>query len=259
MVAATLAAPVGQGTGLLDRPWPFSHSASAFAALPKREVPTRVLFFFWPLMSKSSSSSHAKWQGSTRWKQGRSGSWKGRDDSPATTSPVSEQVPDEHVTTALHTMQDHPETTVIFRRRSQKTFSEQSASKKKVRRCSPCPCTRKTRKGEAPLRAEVRGGVCGRDHLQRRHVADVLEKPVETVTMRAGAFSDHGGGLLQDDGRPPRTSAETLERASSAAEPAKHRFPSHTMKITRRRKKRSKKRQARAPLVSPRLCCLEYT
>ena len=180
---------VGQGTGLLDRPWPFSHSALALAALPKREVPTRVLFFFWLLLRKSSSSSHAKWQGSTRWKQGRSGSWKGRDDSPATTSPVSEQVPDEHVTTALHTMQDHLEqTTFIFQRRSQKTFSEQSASKKRCDaacEASPCPCTRKTRKGEAPQRAEVRRGVRGRDHLQRRHVADVLEKHVERSLWRA--------------------------------------------------------------------------
>ena len=57
-------------------------------------------------MSKSSSSSRAQWQGSTRWKQDWSGSWKGWDDSWATTSPISEQISDEHVTTTLHAMLD---------------------------------------------------------------------------------------------------------------------------------------------------------
>ena len=66
-------------------------------------------------MSNSSSSSHVPWQGSARWKQGWRGSWKGWDDTSATTSPVSEQVSDEHAMTALHAMQEHmQQTSVIF-------------------------------------------------------------------------------------------------------------------------------------------------
>ena len=41
-----------------------------------------------------------------------------------------EQIPDERVTTAMHTMQDHlQQTIVISQRRSQKTLTEQAASK----------------------------------------------------------------------------------------------------------------------------------
>ena len=49
-----------------------------------------------------------------------------------TTSPFSEQVSDDHATTALHAMQDSlQQTTVISQRRSQKTISEQSTSRTK--------------------------------------------------------------------------------------------------------------------------------
>ena len=56
MVAATVAASVGQGRGLLDPPWLSSFSVPFFAVLlaralllvfqpdPKRKVPTRVCF-----------------------------------------------------------------------------------------------------------------------------------------------------------------------------------------------------------------------
>ena len=83
-------------------------------------------------MSTSSSSSHAQWQGSARWKQGWSGARKGWDDSSATTSPVQnpEQISDERVTTAMHTMQDHlQQTTSLSQRHSQRTLSEQFSSR----------------------------------------------------------------------------------------------------------------------------------
>ena len=81
--------------------------------------------------SKSSLSSHARWQGTSRWKHGWSSVWKGWDDSSATASPRQNplQVSVERVTDALHMMQDHfQQTTVISQRRSQKTVSEQAAS-----------------------------------------------------------------------------------------------------------------------------------
>ena len=81
-------------------------------------------------MINSSSSSHARWQGAARWKQGWNDAWKGWDDSSTTTSPISESIPDERVTNALHLMQDHlQQTTVIAQERSQKTHTQQAASK----------------------------------------------------------------------------------------------------------------------------------
>ena len=81
-------------------------------------------------MSNSSSSSHARWQGAARWKQGWNEAWMGRDDSSTTTLPISESIPDERVTNALHLMQDHlQQTMVISQRQSQKTQNEQAASK----------------------------------------------------------------------------------------------------------------------------------
>ena len=64
--------------------------------------------------SSSSSSSHARWQGATRWKRGWYCAWKGRDDSSATTPPTSEQVFDWLVMTALHVMQDHLQQTTVI-------------------------------------------------------------------------------------------------------------------------------------------------
>ena len=128
MTAATLAAPRGQGRGPLDRPWP-THLSALF--LETSESPASVSP---AMMINSSSSSHAQWQGTTRWKQGWSNAWKGWDDSSATASPTHnpEHVSDERFTTALHMMLDHlQQTTVISQRRSQKTLTEQTASRTK--------------------------------------------------------------------------------------------------------------------------------
>ena len=73
-------------------------------------------------------------QGSTLWKQGRSGAWNGWDDSSATVSPVQnpEQISDERVTTALHTMQEYlQQTIVIAKRRWQNVSSKHTVSKTK--------------------------------------------------------------------------------------------------------------------------------
>ena len=71
-------------------------------------------------MSNSNSSSHARWQGTTRWKQG---GWneacKGWDDCTTTESATPELIPDERVKNALHKMQDYlQQTMVISQRRS---------------------------------------------------------------------------------------------------------------------------------------------
>ena len=121
----------------------FPISALTLAALPRPSVCLESIrnarcpaVCSFPPVSKSSSSSHVPWQGSTRW-QGWSGAWKGWDDSSATVSPVQnpEQISDERATTVLHTMQDRlQQTTVIAQRRSQNMISEQSMEKQ--RQCS---------------------------------------------------------------------------------------------------------------------------
>ena len=105
------------GPGLLDPPWPCS-----FALLAAPICVSRVRSARCPRVRIFPRVTNA-WQGSTRWKQGWSGSWKGWDDSSVTVSPVqnSEQISDESITTALHTLQDHlQQTTVISQRRFQK-------------------------------------------------------------------------------------------------------------------------------------------
>ena len=81
-------------------------------------------------MSKGSCSSHARWQGAARWKQGWNDAWKGWDDSSTAPSPTSESIPDGRFTNALRMMQDHSQQTVVIsQRQSQKTHTEQAASK----------------------------------------------------------------------------------------------------------------------------------
>ena len=81
-------------------------------------------------MSNSNSSSHAQWQGTTRWKQGWNKAWKGWEDSTTTESAASELIPDERVMNALHKMQDYlQQAMVISQRRSQKTCTEQATSR----------------------------------------------------------------------------------------------------------------------------------
>ena len=132
MIAETLTAPKGHGRGLPD-----PQSLLHLSALIKDDLPAAFLetskayICLSPAaMINSSSSSHARLQGAARWKQGWNDAWKGWDDSSATTSPISESIPDERVTNALHLMQDHlQQTTVIAQERSQKTHTEQAASK----------------------------------------------------------------------------------------------------------------------------------
>ena len=109
MIAETLAAAIRQGRGLPDPPKP-----SPLFSPDQRRSACRLLFskppkhtsaFSLAPMSNSSSSSHARWQGAVRWKQGWSSAWKGWDDSSATASPAQnpEQGSDERVTNALQT------------------------------------------------------------------------------------------------------------------------------------------------------------
>ena len=197
----------------------------------------------WP-MSKSSASSRVQWQGSTRWKQDWSGSWKGWDDSWATTSPISEQISDEHVMATLHAMLDHCSISQKFpkgahKKRSLSNPSQEQRPTSSERRGGPYQSTRKTGRDEAPLSAEVGRGVRGRDVVQRHHKdlekAEVLERRAKTVTNADGGFDDHGGRRLQDAPRPSRRSKETRERALSAVKSAKHHYPLHILKIAQRR------------------------
>ena len=132
MIAETLTAPKGHGRGL-----PNPQSLLHLSALIKDDLPAAFLeiskayICLSPAaMINSSSSSHARLQGAARWKQGWNDAWKGWDDSSTTTSPISESIPEGRVTNALHLMQDHlQQTTVIAQERSQKTHTEQAASK----------------------------------------------------------------------------------------------------------------------------------
>ena len=153
--------------------------ALMFALSPSEARGTYPCSFFLLLpMSKSSSSSHVPWQDSTRLEQGWSGSWKGWNDSSATVSPVQnpEQIFDERVTTALHTMQDHlQQTTVIAQRRSQNLLSERSTSKAKgnaAREAREALTQARERQEEARRLYEQKcegGRRRGRDNVQRHH------------------------------------------------------------------------------------------
>ena len=82
-----------------------------------------------------------------------------------------------------------------------------------------------------------------RDDLQRHHQRHSCKKLSAREIRQdrdheGGGVGDHGGRLLQDAPRSPRRSAETLERARSAGEPAKHGHPFHAMKTAKRRTKK---------------------
>ena len=126
MVAATLGTSVGQGGGLLDLSMAFlvfslgfrraACRALSFCLETIRSARCMPAVFQEPPMSKSGSTSHGPWQGSARWKQGWSGARKGWDDSSATVAPAQnpEQISDERVTMALHTMQDRQQQTTVI-------------------------------------------------------------------------------------------------------------------------------------------------
>ena len=59
------------------------------------------------LRDRSTTTNHQLKHGSSSTPRGRNHSWKGWDDSSATTPPIAEQDSDERVTCAVHMMQDH--------------------------------------------------------------------------------------------------------------------------------------------------------
>ena len=63
-----------------------------------------------------------------------------------------------------------------------------------------------------------------------------------------GIPGDHGSRLLQYALRPPGKRTEALERALSAADPAKHRHPLHTVKIAQRKKRKGRRDKHSRPL-----------
>ena len=81
------------------------------------------------IMSNSSSSSHAQWQGACRWKHDWNGAWNGWDVSTDTAAPSASEA---DLRRSASRCRDHvQQAMVIFQRRSQKTLTEQSASKTK--------------------------------------------------------------------------------------------------------------------------------
>ena len=225
IIAATLAAPIGQGRCSLDPPWlstlcsgdPRRSACRLFSRdHPKLEVPLyfHTPAFYLATMSSSSSSSHAQWQGATRWKQGWSEAWKRWDVSMDTAPSASEQISDERVTNALHIMRDHlQQTTVISQRCAQKMLcdaaheemeaaTEAREQQEEARRVYEQKCQEATE-------AEPMFNGAIKDTLEKNKA---LEKHVMTVTMRA-----------ESCGRSPwRPQRQTSSRRSSTAR-KKHR------------------------------------
>ena len=238
---------LGQTRGLLDPPWPSSLPALIFVTSEARgaHLPAHACCVLqWP-MSKSSASSRVQWKGSTRWKQDWTSSWKGWNDSWATTSPISEHISDEHVMTTLHAMLDHCSISQKFpkgahKKRSLSNPSQEQRSTSCERRDGPFPSTRKTGRGVTPITAEVGLGVRDRDVVQRHHKGYFRKswfawEACEDEDNADGVFDDHGERRLQDAPRPSRRSKETRERVLSAVKPAKLHYPLHTLKIVQRR------------------------
>ena len=223
---APWAALVGQGRGSRDPPQLSSLSALIFDTLPaapfclsrnhsNREAHTYLhtsafLCSFFNL-SKSSSSSDAQWQGSTRWTQGWSAAWMVERPScrSQSKSPTNAGSP----------------AAVISQRRSQKTLCEQSTLKKQG---ATLP-TRPWRPSPKHANGNKRRGACTSESARTpqrstavkdtREKAEALERHVKTVDHEGRVFGDYGGRLLEDAPRSPGRRAMTPERALSAAEP----------------------------------------
>ena len=126
-------------------------------------------------MSKSSSSSQVQWRGSTRWKQGWSGSWKGRLLSDCSTRAESRadsrRARDDGLAhdAGSRAADDSHRPAALAEDAFRPIYVQ------KQRQCSlrghggPHPSEGTTRRGEASPRTEVRGGCRGRDNVQRPH------------------------------------------------------------------------------------------
>ena len=162
-------------------------------------------------MSNSHSSSHARWQGATRWKQGYNAAWKEWDDSTTTESAAPELISDERVMNALHKMQDNlQQTMVISQSWSQKTYNRSKAHQGRMEMPLMRPRRlllkhvivkkkrsffhehKNVKRPQKPRRSST---APSKTLFQK---TDALGKHVKTVNMRGGVLGDHGGGLLQD-------------------------------------------------------------
>ena len=148
-------------------------------------------------MTNRSSSSHARWQGAARWKQGWNEAWEGWSDSTTPEPAAPEPIPDERVTTALQRMQGHLQRTkVISQRRSQKTHTEQAVSTTRGNAAydheAMDPATQarewqEEQKSEEAAEAETVFNDVIKGTLEK---TEALEKHVKTVTMRTESLAE---------------------------------------------------------------------
>ena len=135
------------------------------------------------IMSKGSSSSHARWQRTARWKQGWKDALEEWDESSATTLPGQnpEQASHERVTNALHRMQDHVQQTMVLPSKPHQV-----------------------RKGMLPMRPwrlacdPKRQDAAEAKTIYNDAIKNNLEKKRSTREIRKDG--DHGRGILDDHG-----------------------------------------------------------
>ena len=242
-----LAASPGQGRGPTDPPWPPPFSS------PKPIRSACRLFLAIPPIRLPFPSDHEQQQlfqprlvaGNHQVEAGIACGLKEWDDSTTTESAAPELIPDERVMNALHKMQDdRQQTKVISRRRSPKMYTEQATLRTNGNSAYEAMETTtgaRDRQEEARIFYErkMSRDRRSRDDLQRHHQRHSCKKRSARETRQdrdneGGALGDDGSRLLQDAPRSPRRSAETLERARSAGEPAKHGHPIHAMKTAKR-------------------------
>ena len=157
-IAVSLAAPIGQGR------CPFSRPESRRYA--SRFLPRDLGIACLPVASDHEQQQllQSRLVAGSILAGSKDGRRPGRDGTTPQRQPAqnSEQVSDERVTNGLHMMQDHlQQTTVISHRRSQKTLTEQAASRTKGNAAYEAtdggcyPSTRTSRRSEACLRAKI--------------------------------------------------------------------------------------------------------
>ena len=177
-------------------------------------------------MSNSGSSSHAQWQGTTRWKQGWNDAWKGWDDSAIAAPCTSEPIPDKRVTNALHMMQDHLQQTMVISQRRSPSKPHQRQKSNAAHEAMEAATQARERQEEARLayvqkcpdatEAETIFSEAIKNSLAK---TEALEKHVKTVTMRAEPLAATEADFFKNSPRPSTGNAEALERALCPAMP----------------------------------------
>ena len=159
-------------------------------------------------LSKGSSSSHARWQGAARWKQGWNDAWKGWNDSAAAAPPITQSILGERVT-MLHTRCKFKYNRRWWSPRGVRTRCTEQVASRTDRKCrlrshgSSHSGTRTPRRSEAFSTSnknkilQMSKTVHSEAVKSTLEKTDALEKLVKPVTMRAESLATTEADLFQ--------------------------------------------------------------